>query len=200
MKLHRILIAIALFSIFGNGLAESKKYFTTGSIAFEIGIWKPSNIDHYPSKPFTHVDGAEPMVGVTLTSPSLWGFALQLSALQWKQGNLIEQTAFESILMRHFVVDIKHQLISQSRISPYVAYGATLIWSRQNEPVGTQNSAAFEWSGLGANISAGVDFALFRHWGVAAEYQYIYAEFDNKIGLTYNYSGPKLTCKLLLTF
>lgn len=194
---HVLIIVILLFSLI-NCIASPKSHWGRANIAFEIGVWKPTEIDPYPSKPLTNVKGADPVFGVNFISPIFWGVALQLSTLQWHQHGT--ESDFESILIRQLMIDIKHPIVSQVRISPYVCYGINLFWSKVNQQLVAEEPAQYNYNGIGANVGTGVDFALLPHIAIAAEYQYIYADLNEKIGLTSNYSGPKLSVKLILSF
>ncbi len=199
MKARHIIIAVMLLCGITKGLAGSKNFWGYGSLALEVGVWKPSAIDPHPSKPFANLEGADPLTGVSVVSPTLWGCAIQLSTLHWQQ-KITTPEADLSIYLRQIQIDFKHPLVSHSRISPFVTYGVILFWSKQSQNDLSSEQVKFAYEGLGANVATGVDFALSRHFGIAAEYQYIYAEFREKIGLTSHYSGPKLAAKLLIFF
>jgi hypothetical protein len=192
--------AILFLLLMAAGIASGKEklYLTHGQAAAELAIWKPSDLDDHPSKPFENVKGGSPQVGVSLTSPSLLGFSLRVGAHRWSQTGLEDRGDVESVHLQQVSLEIKNQLVAQARISPYVAYGVCFFWGREDSLDGDAN--AFDQIGRGVNIGAGVDFALLRHWGFAAEYQYIYTDLEEKIGISADYSGPKVACKLLYIF
>jgi len=191
-------IGFLLLMVAGMASAKEKLYLTHGQAAAELAIWKPSDLDAHPSKPFENVEGGSPQIGLSLTSPTLFGFSLRLGAHRWSQTGLEDRSDLESVDLRQVSLEIKNQLVAQARISPYVAYGVCLFWGREDSL--NSDADAFERVGRGVNIGAGVDFALMRHWGFAAEYQYVYTDLDEKIGISSDYSGPKVACKLLYIF
>lgn len=198
----RIISKIVLISFLFLNLAraQDRHYFSHGAIALQSGIWKPSSIDDNPSKPFTNVKGADPFLGVTLVTPSIKSLSLQISLVGWQQRRAEHDWAFKSLALYLLEVDIKQQLVYQTTISPYVTYGMSAIWARQIPASAINSDAKLSHAGYSLNVGAGIDIQIFQHWGLSAEYQYLYAAFRDKIGLTDNYSGPKLTLKLLFIF
>ncbi len=186
-----------LFAIVWVLPATAKSSHSRGGVALLAGNWKPSDLDAQPSKPFARIEGANYFCGLALLTPELGGLALQVSTWQWQQRGLAGRLNADAVKLRHLALDIKHQLISTSIICPYVTYGAGTIYG--------QTKAAADYTklrhlGYAINFGAGVDFLLFQHWGIAGEYQYLYADLKEKTGLTQKYSGPKLTFKLHFFF
>ncbi len=165
----------------------------------EFGVWKPSSLDDYPSQPLKNVDGAGPYFGVTFTSPIIKSHSLRISLMQWRQQHL-KEVALESVTLRHLSFDLKYIVLPENNISPYASYGVAAIWSRE-EPMNSEDERIpLDRAGWGFNLGAGIDFLLQDHLGLGLEYQYLYAVFPKRVGLTDNYSGPKFSLKLYYIF
>ncbi|MBN2413561.1 hypothetical protein JXQ31_17925 [candidate division KSB1 bacterium] len=191
---------VFILLIIGNGFAQDKSYFERGNIGAEYGIWKPSTLDNNQTKPFKNIKGAGPYYGVSVTSPSLQSYALRISYNYWRQKGLEERANLSYVSLRHLSIELKNYILTQSRICPYVNYGVAAIWSRE-VPVGSdKEKIPLDRAGFGINVGAGANIYLFSKWAVAVEYFYLYARFAEKVGLTDNYSGPKLSFKLNFLF
>jgi hypothetical protein len=174
MKKLRLIIFGALFST---------ALFAHSSIGLQVGLWKPSSLDQQPSKPFANLKGAGPALGLMLASPEWQGFVLQATAWGWRQSQ-----KDGDVRLLHLSADLKNLLIGPTLIRPYVTYGAAMIFGKWHEP-------RFSQQGMSINFGAGLEFALGNPCGLALEYQYLYTIFKKNIGLTDNYSGPKMTAK-----
>jgi hypothetical protein len=195
-------IVLLLFFIFlpGSLLAQLQRNFTRGNISVEYGIWKPGALDEFPTKPFENIPGAKPYKGASLVTPALESFSLQFSYMFWKQDGLETKTSLDFISLQQLSIGLKNYILTQSRICPYVNYGFTAIWSYE-DPIGAnQQKIKLKRAGYGIDVGAGINIYLISHWAMAAEYSYLYARLDQKVGLTDNYSGPKLAFKLLYLF
>ncbi|MDZ7371374.1 MAG: porin family protein [candidate division KSB1 bacterium] len=161
----------------------------------EIGVWKPSDLDRYPSRPLKNVDGAKPYLGGNLILPIYKSHVFRLSFSEWRQKNIVQLDS-ASVALDQLAFDLKYLLLPPVSISPYVSYGASVFWSRQTPK--NQNTARthLERPGWGFEVGAGIDFLIGKtlSWGV--EYQYLYAKFIKRIGLTNNYSGPRVSMRL----
>jgi len=180
--------------------AEKSGYFSAGGLGAELGIWKPSSLDGNPSKPFKNVKGADPYWGISFVTPSFAGFALRVALIQWQQRLTDETAQLESVTLRHLSLDLKNQIVSQARISPYVCYGLAAIWSREKPVDVGDRKVPLDRAGYGVNVGAGLDVQALKHWAFAVEYQYLYAAFEKKVGLTDNYSGPKVSGRVMFLF
>jgi len=159
-------------------------------LGLHAGLWKPSSLDTDPGNPFATLQGSGPSYGVLLLTPTWQGFAVQLSAWGWHYS--IDRDDHE-IAFLHLAVDIKHLLLTQTRLRPYATYGVAWLW-------GNEQDVALKRAGLSVNIGAGLEGSLTQHWSVGVEYQYLYLILQRSIGSTDNYSGPKLTVKLFHLF
>ncbi len=183
-----------------SGLAQESAFFVQGFLSTEIGIYKPYSIDANPSKPFKNVQGAKPFAGIAFQSPMWKSTAFRVTIFQWQQENVIKNNSLETVTLRHLSCDLKNYIINQYRISPFTTYGLALIWSREAPTISTGQKVPLDRAGYGVNVGAGVDFQIATHWGFSAEYQYLYAKFEKVVGLTDNYSGPKLSFKIVYIF
>ncbi len=180
--------------------ADKSNYFAGGSLGGELGVWKPSSLDAHPSKPFKNVKGADPYWGISFVTPSFASFALRVTLIQWQQNLTGTSSRLESVTLRHLSLDLKNQIVSQARISPYACYGLAAIWSREQPVDVGDKKVPLDRAGYGVNVGAGLDVQTLKHWAFAIEYQYLYAVFEKKVGLTDNYSGPKVSCKVMYLF
>ena len=177
----------------------SQRSLSRANIGLEYGTWKPSSLDDFPSQPLTNITGAEPYIGLTFTTPIVKSHSLRFSMMQWRQ-ELLEEVGLDAVTLRHLSADLKYYVLPEYTVSPYASYGVAAIWSRefpmnyQDEHI-TPNRA-----GWGFNLGAGIDFLLVKHLGLGVEYQYLYALFTERVGLTSNYSGPKFSLKFFYIF
>jgi hypothetical protein len=183
--MKRAFCILAVLMLFCGVHAEGKKYLNTGSAALTFSVWKPSALDDAPSEPLHNVPGGKTAFGLGLTTPSYRGNALQLSFWQW------QHQSDATTRLRIASLDVKTQLITQYPVCPFVLYGAALLHSKKSAT--TQSGYAF-------NFGAGVEIQLCKHGGLAFEYQYIYADLHKTAGMASDYSGPRLTAKLLFLF
>ncbi len=159
-----------------------------------MSIWKPTSLDNRPSEPFHLVKGSDMAKSLFFLSPMWQGIALRLQTMQW-------QIEFEpspnKASLRILTLDIKQQIVTQARISPFLIGGASLIWGKEKSP---DHNPGFNHLGSGLQVGAGVDFFLSNTLGLALEYQYVYAKLLQPLGPTDNYTGPNLGAKLFITF
>ncbi|RQW07751.1 hypothetical protein EH222_06635 [candidate division KSB1 bacterium] len=197
---HALLIHIfAFFCLALATLSPAKGQLTRANIGLDYGVWKPSALDAYPNQPIKNVDGAAPYLGFAFTAPRFKGHAIRLSLMQWQQRDLVE-IDLESVTLRHLSVDLKYLVLPDYKISPYVSYGVAAIWSREQPHGSSAEKIPLDRAGWGFNLGAGIDFLLMTHAGMGVEYQYSYAVFAKRVGLTDNYSGPKIAIKLFYLF
>jgi len=200
MKQRVLLSILFIFSFLSLAFAQEKENLAKMGLGLEYGNWKPGTLDDNPGNPFKNVRGAAPYCGLTFVTPSFKNYSLRFSILQWQQKHLGDRTNKESVTLRHFSAEIKNLIIAESKIVPYVSYGISAIWSRE-VPVGSEREKIpLDRAGYGVNVGAGVDLQVLEHWAIAAEYQYMYAKFTKKVGLTDNYSGPKISFKVMCLF
>ncbi len=169
------------------------------SLSVDYGIWKPTQLDDEPSKPFQNVDGASYYPGGSVSAPFLGDQLLRLSYFQWKQSGL-EKINLEYVHLRHLTLDVKYMMLPEVGICPFVSYGVAGIWSRQQPLNQEDEQAPLDRAGLGFDLGAGIDFKLSNHLALSVEYLFMYAMLSHKVGYTDNYSGPRLSGKLMLLF
>ena len=195
-------VAIAIFCWLGfTGIAHSQTNPTSSAanVSCEIGLWKPSSIDQYPSKPFKNINGVDMTKGLGVTSPSLYNLAVKLGYFYWKQQYQPESDSRQDVSIRHLSVDVKYMIVNSPRINPFATYGLAFIWGKEVSLTQSDHSS-FSYLATGFNVGAGLDFLLLRHVGIGLEYQYLYANLKKRVGQTDNYSGPKFSLKFLYIF
>jgi len=197
-----ILRTVAYYSLVAFFLCTplfSQRSLSRANVGVEYGIWKPSSLDKNTAQPLKNVDGAGPYFGLAFTTPIFKSHSLRFSLMQWRQEQL-QEVDLASVTLRHISVDLKYIILPEYTISPYASYGVAAIWSRE-EPMHVEDARIpLDRAGLGFNLGAGIDFLLHQHVGVGVEYQYIYAVFSKRVGLTSNYSGPKFSAKFYYIF
>lgn len=177
----------------------ASEQLSRANIGLEVGNWKPGDLDSEPGNPFEIVEGAEAYFGLTGSTPSLGGYSLRFTIFQWKQSGL-EQINKESVTLRHFSAGIKNAVLPNSPVTPYVAIDLAAIWSREVPVESKGDKIPLDRAGIGIDVGAGLDFLVGNNWALAVEYQYVYSKFSQTVGLTDNYSGPKISLKLLYLF
>ena len=195
VSLVRIIVCISLLTAIFSKNLNALDFTATGHISVETGIWKPSSIDKEPTKPFKNVNGAEITKGLYINSPSISNFSLRTGLFQWQQD---DKQNFNAIEIRHLSLDLKYHILNKFAIIPFTTYGASAIWGREEKNAALGNN--FTYRGVGFNVGVGLDILPLKHWGIGVEYQYLYAKFDASLGLSDNYSGPKLTARIIYIF
>ncbi len=188
-----LLLPVMLFST--AAAAESQGI----GVGAELGIWKPSELDRFPSRPLKNVDGAAPYVGGDLLLPFFRSHVLRVSVMQWRQ-NELEEVNLSSVILRQLAFNLKYLLLPQYFISPYACYGASAFWSRELRRNEAESKPPLDRAGWGFDVGAGIDLVVNRRWAVGAEYQYLYARFAKRVGLTDDYSGPRVSARLFFFF
>ena len=196
-----IMLSVWLAAAARDACADDSSFFTHASVGILAGIWKPSALDQYPSRPLQLVEGSYPTAGLVFMSPAVHSYAIRVSVFQWMQKHREEQTSLESVTLRHLSFDLVNFIITQSRISPIISLGPVIIWSREvprDSP--KDDKIPLDRAGYGINIGTGLEIQMSAHSGAVFEYQYSYCKFAKKVGLTDNYSGPHLSLKLFFMF
>lgn len=189
----------ACLILFNVRPAVAENELQHAALGVDFGIWKPSSLDKYPSQPLKNVDGAAPYLGAFFSTPLFHSQSLRISFMQWQQKNL-QAVNLSSVTLRHLAADIKYMLLPQYNISPYACFGAAAIWSRELPQNAEGANIPLDRAGWGFDVGAGIDFVLQKTWALALEYQYVYAVFARRVGMTENYSGPKFTIKFMVLF
>jgi opacity protein-like surface antigen len=170
------------------------------SIGVEAASYKPSILDEKPTSVFEGVPGSSLSYGVFFVSPWVGNYALRVAVLQWFQSDLYDKCDVQKIRLRPVAIDLKNRILGGTTLSPYVSYGILFIWAAE-KPVGAKNFVEEKSQfGYGASVGAGLDLALISRWSLGVEFQYWYAKLSNTIGLTDDYSGPKISAKLYFMF
>ena len=194
-----LMILILLFT--EEGWSQETNPFGKVSLGIEVGSWKPNNLSTDASVSPFGLEGASPYVGIFVLSPWLSSFTFRATLGFWSQGKIAALADIESVTLLPVMLDLKYQLAAPSRLSPYVSYGVAAYFGSENKVKGLQAELRRHTEmGLGVNFGAGIDLLLARHWGLGAEFRYHYAKFSKKLGLTDDYSGPKLSAGVYYLF
>ena len=164
-------------------------------IGFQIGSWKPNNLSDEPSVSPFGAKAARPYYGIFINSPSFGNFSIRASYGIWIFDELHTATIIPISL------DLKHQLIGQASFSPYVCYGVTLYLGTEKRPQGLCDLVDTEYqSGFGINLGVGFELCFLEHWRILSEFDFHYAKFKEIIGITSDYSGPKIMVGFMYIF
>ena len=184
-------------NVLSNNEPELKSHF---GIGLELSSWKPSTLDLKPTSLIKGIPGTSLNYGIVVVIRWFGDSALRTSFLEWTQSDLQDRTDVEMVRLRPLCLDLKNNIIRNTDLSPYVSYGVLFIWAAE-KAIGVKNFPEGKSQfGYGASVGAGLDFKLSKHWTSGIEYQYWYAKLPNSIGLTDDYSGPKISLKVIFFF
>ncbi len=181
-------------------IAKESKYFGRAALGIEIGSWKPNTLSDKSAFPFG-VEGASPFLNVFVTSPQLGDWTLRGSFGYWAQANIQNRESLYSANVVMFLLDLKERILSESRLTPFVSYGISFSLGSES-PVNSKFrklSRDYE-TGYGVNVGAGFDLLIFKNWALTMEFCYHYIAFNRTVGLTDDYSGPKINAGFFYTF
>jgi opacity protein-like surface antigen len=193
-KNKTLLLIIILYFCSAGSLTASDYTPQWGGLGVQMSIWKPTSLDNRPSEPFHLINGSKIAKSLFFFSPMWQGISLRLQTMQWQ---MEVESSLDKVHLGFLTLDIKQQIVTQARISPFLIGGASLIWGKEKSP---GHNPAFDHLGNGLQVGAGVDFFLSNKIGLALEYQYVYAKLSQPLGPTDNYTGPNLGAKLFFTF
>ncbi|MBN2090367.1 hypothetical protein JW964_12210 [candidate division KSB1 bacterium] len=182
-------------------MAKESRYFGRTAVGFEIGSWKPNSLKADKSALPFGVEGASPFLVVFITSPQLGDWTLRGSCGYWAQANIQNRENLHSANVVMLMVDLKERILSESRLTPFVSYGISFSLGSES-PVNKkfrQLSKDYE-TGYGVNVGAGFDLSIFKNWALTMEFCYHYIVFNRTVGLTDDYSGPKINAGFFYTF
>jgi len=195
------LICLSIFILGTTAISKpGSEHANHLSIGIEIASWKPSVLDEKPTALFEGVPGATPGYGAFFVSPWLGNLALRVAIMQWCQSDIRQKADVERVRLRPLSVDLKNRILGGTALSPYVCYGALFIWAAER-PEGTKKFAEDKSQfGYGGSVGAGLDVVFSRRWALGLEFQYLYVKLANHVGLTDDYSGPKISAKIFYMF
>jgi hypothetical protein len=182
-------------------MAKESKYFGHTTVGFEIGSWKPNTLEGDKSALPFGVEGASPFIILFITSPQLGDWTLRGSCGYWAQANIQNKENLQSANLVMLMVDLKERILSESRLTPFVSYGISFSLGSES-PVNKkyrQLTGGYE-SGYGVNVGAGFDLSLYKKWALTMEFCYHYLVFNRVVGLTDDYSGPKINMGFFYSF
>jgi len=101
---------------------QEKNYFARPGIGLSIGSWSPINLDIAKAVDLASTK-TSPFSSIFFITPFSGGSALRLGLGFWRQFNVEDEPGVNSVVVLPLSVDLKHQMIPQARLSPYVSYG-----------------------------------------------------------------------------
>lgn len=175
------------------GLVAGEKIIPQRSgLGLEVANWQPHSLNDNPSFTDFGAAGATPFYAISLTIPIKDDLGFRLSAGYWSLHELEETDHVHSLTLHPLCLDLKYWLIPDYRLSAFVMYGGGVYWGVENEtdPFGDRLHTAV--AGWGANLGAGIDFALSRGVGISLLFQYHIVRFKEELGGVDDFSGPKV--------
>lgn len=196
-----IFILIFILTFTPESMSKESKYFGHMAFGFEIGSFKPNSLKADKSALPFGVEGASPFLIIFITSPELGDWTLRGSCGYWAQAKIQNKENLQSVNLVMFMLDLKERILSDSRLTPFVSYGISFSIgseSPQNEKF-RRLTSDYE-TGYGVNVGAGFDFAFYKRWALTMEFCYHYVVFNRSVGLTDDYSGPKINAGFFYSF
>ena len=169
------------------GPVQAKEHFYS-QISSGYSIWKPMSLDANQSNPFQKISSTSTSMHVNVIMKILSNHALRTGYFRWKQNGAGTEN-FEQVLLHHLSLDFMSLVIPESPVSPYVSYGISTVFYKQD------SNPLFQ-TGPGYQVGAGLYLHFHRRIALTSEYQFIYLMLPQNIGQTNNYSGPKLSVSL----
>lgn len=201
--IHRLSVSTFLLLVLGttDDLCSAKNYFGRPSLGISVGSWKPIDLDRSTSVSILPVRRTSPFCELFFISPWLKNLAIRFGMGYWQQTDLPEQAEVQSVLIIPLSIDIKYQMLPQTRLSPYASYGVTFYYGTENPKTNfPRRIAETAELALGFNVGAGLDYSISRRWAIGSEFQYLYVRMPHLVGQTDNYSGPKITVRIFYLF
>lgn len=198
---YKIVILLILISFGQSRSGETRNQFERPGIGLEIGSWKPNQLKKESAVSPFGVAGSSPFFRLSVTSPEINDWTFRFSGGYWSQTKITDVPNVGSISIILLMLDLKQRIVPQSRLTPFVSYGVSFFVGNES----TSPNKHFPDSddpevGYGANVGAGFDLLLAKHWSATIEFCYHYVRFNRSIGRTDDYSGPKISTGLVYIF
>lgn len=205
MKRLQKILFFYLFIVTLNPLstltAKDSKYFGKTALGLEIGTLKPNSLKADKSALPFGVEGASPFVIAFITSPQLGDWTLRASFGYWAQANIQHHEQLHSANLVMFMLDLKERILSESRLTPFVSYGVSFSLGSESAVNKKFRKLTSDYeTGYGVNVGAGFDLYIYKNWALTMEFCYHYIVFNRTVGLTDDYSGPKINAGFFYTF
>lgn len=168
--------------------------YARAGIGFDMGTWKPSKLKEENTSTPLGVPGGLPFYRIYVTTPQLGDWILRLSCGYWGQSDIENQSDVQSIGLTLLMCELKHRIVPQSRFTPFASYGLTVFLGSESP-----ENKHYQWFnpvkevGYGFNVGTGFDCLFFRKWIATVEFCYHFVRFQEPVGLTNDYSGPRIT-------
>ncbi len=180
----------------GQMLFAGDPYFHF-SLGCEWGSWKPINLQSTgKSSSFKSLNENLYISGFAV-APLSKGLLLRLTVGYFRHH--APEHRYDTIHLFPILFDTKYQLVTESRLSPYVSYGvascATMPDSGKFAVFNRQTRFGF-----GLNFGTGFDLLLTKHWAIGCEFRYHYLQFPKTVVITNDFSGPKINFSLYYLF
>lgn len=197
-----LLILTSLFlSIVPATFAQSNALQPRLGLGFEIGTWRPTELNTDMSLSILKGTAEHPYIGLSFFTSWNSGLTLRPSLGYWRY--CLEPSASEKsrIEIISLLLDLKYSLLSDVRLAPYVSYGMGLFFGQDSRPAETllHSKAAWE-AGAGINIGTGFDIIATSRLFLAMEFRYHYLKFKRTLAVTNNFSGPKISLGIFYLF
>jgi opacity protein-like surface antigen len=199
-KFIRATILLCLF-LPGTLFPQNKPVSKEIGLGFELGNWRPNDLDEDVSLSFVKRTKDHPYLGIIILKPWRYSLTFRSSLGYWKFCKETSSLENRKIEIVSLLLDLKYAILSDVRLLPYVSYGFGWFFGKENQPGDPLLHLNRQWeSGIGVNIGTGFDFKLTRKFFLAMEFRYHYLKFKRVIAFTDNYSGPKISFGIVYLF
>ncbi len=184
-RLFFILILLLFSKTYSQEYLTPKKWTLSAS----VGNWQPHSINDDPSFDSFGAAGATPLISFGLSVYIGFLSEISITTGYWALHDIETEEPVHTIVCHPLSVELKQNLIPNSRLSAYVLYGLAKYWGVENVRSPFEHIQEAQ-SGWGLNFGAGLDIAISGKFGAGLIFQYRYAQFKKKLGGVEDFSGP----------
>jgi len=188
-----LLLVFILITFHGIAIGQTRDPFDYFSLGIEYGAWHPNNLRIADKGVSLKSINENLFAGAYIIAPLKAGLSLRLTTGYFRHTSIDDR--YNRIELLPILVDIKYQLLADSRITPYVSYGVGTCAAKQPTKPSPGSGDNFQF-GLGLNLGTGFDILLLKHWAIGFEFRYHYLQFKDPLIVTDDFSGPKVNMSL----
>ncbi|MBD3289844.1 outer membrane beta-barrel protein [candidate division KSB1 bacterium] len=201
MNIRGLYILLLSLVWLNSARADDSGMFDKMSIGLEFGTWKPNNL-RSTETPFTISPASKYFYfGSSVMSPISGNLQLRTTLGYFNYHKNDETSRKKTVCLIPVLADLKYLLISDSRLSPYVSYGAGLyIGDDRFSQIFSSSEDKNTAIGYGLNFGTGFDLLITENWAAGLEFRYHYLRFSDVLIFTEDYSGPKINMTVFYLF
>jgi len=187
--LRSFLLLAFLFLSLNSSQAQTKN----NKLGIIIGQWQPNTLrDDKPASLFKGTASSTPYLAINYDRLVLGGVKAHFSIGYWS--HLFEEPGRTyTIKINPIEIGIEHELIDDFIISPYVLYGAGLLFGKSQEGDQLKNISLNNFGSIGIDLFllTGIRITPFQPIDVDINFGYLYAKFPKEFGSTTEFSGVR---------